>query len=122
MRIGNGPRLVVPRPGVRRRRWGYYGNPGYERSLAEQRERIRRMPHATRGDAKPVTTYLRNVPLGRWCRQVDGYGQCFGPRLQREADLPETTRVRIVRRQEETLHSQLSRILKRAHKLSMRED
>lgn len=126
MRIGNGPRLVVPRPGQPGRR-GWYGQwrdrgQAYDLWREQERARLRLMARAPVGDLKRVTTYLRNVPLGRWCRKVDGHGQCFGPRLQREADLPETTRVRIVRRQEEDPHSQLSRMLKRAHKLAMRED
>ena len=125
MRIGNGPRLVVPRPGARRRRWGYYGNPGYERSLAEQRERIRRMLHDTKGDAKRQTTSLSSLSPGEHYRCVDGHGRCAGPRLTATKETwlsRDSAQVRRVARQEEDLHSQLSRMLKRAHRLAIRDN
>jgi len=127
MRIGNGPRLAIPRPGSPGRR-GWYGRyidrgEAYDEWRALRLRTLRVMRRrAVAGDKKPEITILRNVPLGRWCRQVDDHGRCFGPRLQREADLPETTRVRIVQRQEEDLHSQISRMLKRAHRLSTRDN
>jgi hypothetical protein len=123
MRIGSGPRLMIQRLGAPsrpvRHRWR---TDSYEARLARDWERIRHMPRKTAGDAKPVTTYLRYVPLGRWCRQVDAHGRCFGPRLQREADLPETTRVRIVQRKEEDLRSRMSRMLKAAHRFALRTE
>ncbi len=45
----------------------------------------------------------------------------YGPRITASSDLPVGTRLRVVVRQPETLHSQLSRMLKRAHKDAMRE-
>ena len=120
--MGRRPRPKIRRPGFRPRYyWERVGNKGYQAWLEREKVRIALLPHETAGQSKRVTTELRYVPLGRWCRQVDGHGKCFGPRLQREADLPGTTRVRIVARQEEDLHSQLSRMMKRAHKAAMKD-
>lgn len=77
---------------------------------------MRVMPRNPTGDRKLIATSLRRVQPGQWCRQVDAHGRSFGPRLQREADLPRETRVRIARRQEEDIHSLMSRMLTRAHK------
>ncbi len=126
MRIGNGPRLVVPRPGHPGRR-GWYGQwrdrgQAYDLHREQERDRLRRLPRWSISDCKPSVIYLREVPTGRHCRQVDGHGRSFGPRLTRDADLDERTRVRLVHRQEETLHSQLSRMLKRAHRLFIRSE
>lgn len=125
MRIGNGPRLVVPRSVPRRRRWGYYGNPDYERHLAEQRERIRHMPHATEADAKRQTTSLSAIEPGEHYRLVDGHGRSTGKRLTATKETwfsRDRIPVRRVNRQEEDLHSQLSRMLKRAHRLAIRDN
>ena len=120
--MGRRPNLKVKRPVDRQRyRWYGWSNEGYQAWLDREKVRIGRLPHETAGQSKRVTTELRYVPLGRWCRQVDGHGKCFGPRLQREADLPGAARVRIVQRQEEDLHSQLSRMMKRAHKAAMKD-
>lgn len=126
MRICNGPRLVVPRAGITRRRWGYYGkNPGYERFLAEQWERIRRIPHRTAGDAKSQAVWLSSLKPGEHYRMVDGHGRTTGPRLTACADdrmWGSHTLVRRVERQPEDYHSRLSRMLKRAHRISVTED
>ena len=120
--MGRRPNLKVKRPADRQRYLLYgWNNEGYQAWLDREKARIALLPHETAGQSKRVTTELRYVPLGRWCRQVDGHGKCFGPRLQREAGLPGTTRVRIVQRQEEDLHSQLSRMMKRAHRAAMKE-
>lgn len=124
MRIGNGPRLVVPRGVPTRRRWGYYSR-DYEQHLAEQWARIRRARHCTSGDSKSSVRYLRMVAPGKHFRLVDGHGKSYGKRHLRGADdfhLDGGTRVRIVEAQAESLSSQLSRMLTAAHKLAIRED
>lgn len=126
MRIGNGPRLVVPRAGITSRRWGYYGRkPGYERFLSEQWARIRSIRCQPHGDAKNPVRTLSQVKQGKFFRLVDEHGKSYGKRYQRGVNdfrLAVITRVRIVEAQAESLHSQLSRMLKRAHRISIRED
>lgn len=127
MRIGNGPRLVVPRAGITRRPWGWYGrkSPGqqYDEHRERERARLRRMTYETAGDVKTPAVWLSYLKPGEYFRLVDGHGRTYGPRHWNPvANVPHNARVRRVARQEEDLHSQISRILKRAHKLAMRED
>lgn len=125
MRIGNGPRLVVPR-GIKRRNTYHWRMPDreYERALAERRSYIRTLPHNTTGDVKPQTICLSGLAAGEHYRRVNGHGRSTGPRLvaTHEDRLSRSVRVRRVERQEEDLHSQLSRMLKRAHRLAVRRD
>lgn len=128
MRIGNGPRLVVPRPGQPGRR-GWYGQwrdrgQAYDLWREQERARLRNMPHRAAGDVKHQVVSLNNLKPGEHYRLLDANGRATGPRLSATKDDHRRyfTRVRRAHPQPETLHSQLSRILKRAHKLAMRED
>lgn len=124
MRIGNGPRLVVPRGVPTRRRWGYYSR-DYEQHLAEQWARIRRARHNTAGDVKQPAVWLADLKPGEHYRHVDGHGRSIGPRIAATAYdrfRISSPKVRRVDRQPEDYHSQLSRMLKRTHKLAIRED
>lgn len=117
MRIGNGPALRIPRPGVAARKgWWRTVYKDYDLHLARERERFARMPSVTIADRKRVTGSARNFAV---FRLVDGHGRSFGKRISWN---PGWQRVRPVNQQPETLHSQASRVLKRAHRLSMRED
>lgn len=128
MRIGNGPRLVVPRPGQPGRR-GWYGQwrdrgQAYDLWREQERERIaKQLPlwHERLGDTKRIAHQLGSLKAGERFRLVDSHGRSYGPRLTAPSDLPDTTRVRRVCPQPEDFRSQLSRMLKRAHKLAMRD-
>lgn len=134
MRIGNGPRLVVPRAGVTRRPWGWYGRKSsgqqYDEYRERERARLRRMTHKTEGDRKREAWTIQGaIFLAKRCqkdttywRRVDDHGRSYGPRITDISDLPSGTRLRLAMRQPEDYHSQLSRMLKRAHRLSVRED
>ena len=130
MRIGNGPRLVVPRPGTPGRRgWGWrYLDRGqaYDEWRALQRRKWLVMHRlVVAGDVKPQAVQLSSLKPGDHYRLVDAHGRTTGPRLTVGPDdrwWGSCTLVRRVNRQPEDYHSQLSRILKRAHKLAMRED
>lgn len=99
----------------------------YDEHRARERERLRFMRTAPAGDRKQQARQARQFkgflsgvfPVGY--RLVDGHGQTYGKRYTAAHDLPGNTRVRVVRIQPETLHSQLSRMLKRAHKLAVRD-
>lgn len=128
MRIGNGPRLVVPRPGTPGRRRWYVDSRGrglaYDEHRARERERLRAMPTAPAGDRKKhgVLDIMWAERGGLSFRAVDAHGRSYGRRYTDTSDLPAGARVRRVDRQPETLHSLASRMLKRAHRLAMRED
>lgn len=127
MRIGNGPRLVVPRPGQPGRR-GWYGQwrdrgQAYDLHREQERARLRRMANRAAGDRKSRVVYLDNVGHHEYCRKVDEFGRSVGPRLTRDAvHLPGSTQVRRVARQEEDLHSRMSRMLKAAHRFALRTE
>lgn len=134
MRIGNGPRLVVPRPGQPGRR-GWYGQwrdrgQAYDLWREQERARMRLTPHSTASDIKRDAWTLQGAIFlakaypkhSTYWRRVDDHGRSYGPRINEIEDLPRGTRLRLALRQPEDIHSQLSRILKRAHKLAMRED
>lgn len=126
----NGRRLVIPRPGHRGHRswYGYYPRhrgQAYDQWRAEQRERIRNMPHQTAGDVKQQSVRLNDLAPGEHYRLVDGHGRSFGKRLvagkRQWALLKSQPLVRRVNRQPEDYHSQISRILKAAHRRMLRE-
>jgi len=126
MRIGNGPRLVVPRPG-RHFRWGWYGRradrgQAYDEWRASERLRIARRPHWTianwKGSSVFTAGFLERTDPCSHFRRVDDHGRSYGPRLTTPSGLPPATRVRRVLRQEEDLHSLMSRMMTRAHRAS----
>lgn len=128
MRIGNGPRLVVPRPGNPGRRhysslhWLDRGQ-AYDEHRERERARLRAMPGPATWDRKGQVMRAYRVPHGEHFRLVDGHGRAYGPRYWSPvANVPFDARVRRVKRQEEDLHSQLSRMLKRAHRLAIRDN
>lgn len=125
MRIGNGPRLVVPRPGMPRRRgwYGHYRDRGqaYDEWRELERQRLRKATGYVAGDRKSWVVHRSWIGVGNSYRLVDGHGRTHGPRfIFQQFNIHQ--RMRPVARQPETLHSQLSRMLKRAHKDAMRED
>lgn len=136
MRIGNGPRLVVPRPGNPGRRgwYGHYRDRGqaYDEWREQRRTQLRAMSKlkAVAGDRKREAWTLhgalflaKNYPKDTtYWRRVDDHGRSYGPRIIASNDLPAGTRLRLALRQPEDLHSQLSRMLKRAHKDAMRTE
>lgn len=119
MRIGNGPRLKVPRSVPARRHWWlYWRSVSYEQVLREHWARIRSIRGNPTGDAKSKVRTLSQVKQGKFFRLVDCHGKSYGKRYQRGVNdfrLAIITRVRIIEAQPESLHSQLSRMLKRAH-------
>ena len=128
MRIGNGPRLVIQRPGTSRyrgcgRRYFDRGR-AYDEWRAMERARLRgATPPAIackpKRPVRPAQVYLKQ---GASFRSIDGHGRTYGPRLDATSDLPPFTRVRRVARQEEDLHSRMSRILKAAHRFALRTE
>lgn len=127
MRIGNGPRLAIPR-GIRGRRSGrWYWGGGltehqYNEELARRRASYRRLPHRMRVEAKSPVRAARHVADGLSVRLVDDHGRTYGPRLSDPRSLPPWTRVRVVARQEEDLNSLLSRMLTAAHRRMLRDN
>lgn len=131
MRIGNGPRLVVPRPGTpSRRSWnGGWRDRGqaYDEHRARERERLRKIKAATHDDAYQRHAIEAGVaercftPFLFVYRLLDAHGRSTGKRLTSVSHLKRSTKVKPVLACGETLHSQLSRMLKRAHKLAVRE-
>lgn len=130
MRIGNGPRLAVPRPGAPVKTWYGYriGNPrGYDEHRARERERLRKIRAATYDD--PYKRRAIGAGVAERCftpflfvyRLLDAHGHPTGKRLTSSSHLKRSTKVKPVLACGETLHSQLSRMLKRAHKLAVRE-
>lgn len=126
MRIGNGPRLAVPRPGAPvKTRYGYrIGNPrGYDEFREKERRRLRAMVTAPAGNWKRWVGVQSSIKPGDNYRLVDAHGKSYGPRFTSPGFVEHNNaNVRRVDRQPEDYHSQLSRMLKRAHKLAMRED
>lgn len=126
MRIGNGPRLVVPRPGVPGRR-GWYGQwrdrgQAYDLYREQERARLRAMPGPPILEGKRQVIRAFRVPHGGYFRLVDGHGRTYGPRhWSPVANVPFDARVRRVARQPEDYHSHVSRILKAAHRRMLRE-
>jgi len=123
VRICNGPKLVVPRPGIaKRERWSYWnrgyghGARDYDQYLALERARIRALPSVSVADRKRPTVPARRVRVGDAWRMVDGHGRSYGKRFTSVAHLPPSARVRVVNRQPEDYHSLISRMLKRAHR------
>jgi len=124
MHIGHGsPSLRIPRPGkVTRRYWGW-NRVAYDEYLENQRKRFAATRVVTVADRK---RQVRLVQPGITFRLLDGHGKSFGKRIHWSAGASKPVRwglqVRIVNQQPETLHSQASRMLKRAHRLSMLAD
>ena len=80
MRIGNGPRLVVPRPGTPGRRgWGWrYLDRGqaYDEWRALQRRKWLVMHRlVVAGDVKPQAVQLSSLKPGDHYRLVDAHGR-----------------------------------------------
>lgn len=127
MRIGNGPRLVVPRPGLTGYR-GYYGRwmtrgQAYDEYRRAVMDRLRKMPGPATWERKGRVTLACCVPYGTYFRLADGHGRAYGPRhWSPVANVPTDARVRRVNRQDEDYHSRVSRILKAAHRRMLRED
>lgn len=124
--MGRRPRPKIRRPGFRPRYyWERVGNKGYQAWLEREKARIAQLPHITAGDCKERSVrYLDQVKHGQFFRLVDEHGRSLGKRYQRgfnDFRLAAVTRVRLVDRQEEDLHSQLSRMMKRAHRAAMKE-
>lgn len=128
MRIGNGPKLVVPRPtmgGYRAGRgwWGGTRGQAYDLYRRTLMDRLRKMPKRVAGDVKSPAVSISNLKAGEHYRRVDGHGRAYGTRLVAvKDDRLYTTRVRRVERQDEDYHSRVSRILKAAHRRMLRED
>jgi len=128
MRICNGPKLVVPRAGiVKRDRWSYWnrynlGAHDYDEYLARERARIRALPSVSVADRKRPSMPLRRVTPGASFRVVDHHGRSHGVRFTAPCGLPLNTTVRLVNRQPEDYHSLVSRMVKRAHRYTVRED
>ena len=133
MRIGNGPRLVVSRPGTPARRdwFGRYINRGqaYDEWRERERARLRKIRRqVSTGDRKRIAWSLdgalmiaRSLPPISW-RRVDAHGRSHGPRIMASEEMPPGTRLRVVVRQEEDLHSRMSRMLKAAHRFALRTE
>lgn len=130
MRIGNGPRLVVQRPGTPRRRgWnGHYLDRGqaYDEWRELERRRLRLAPSKAAGDRKRDAWTLRGAILfpkdATYWRRIDDHGRSYGPRINASNDLPSGTRLRLALRQPEDLHSRMSRMLKAAHRFALRTE
>ncbi len=126
--MGRQPRLKIERPGRELRlRWSWErGNDsGYQawrdRDM-ERISRIRKLP--PEGDRASVVWRLHFIKPGVFFRLVNGHGKAYGRRYQRGVDdhgLDLCANVRVVKRQEEDLHSQLSRMMKRAHRAAMKD-
>lgn len=117
--MGRRRRLFIERPTRRRRYgWGRLTLEDYQDWRDRDTARIAALRTAPAGASKSITTWVRSIRPGEYFRKVDGHGRSIGPRLTLPSDLPHDTRVRRVQRQQEDLHSQLSRMMKRAHKAS----
>lgn len=123
--MGRRPNLKVKRPVDRQRyRWYGWSNEGYQAWLDREKARIALLPHETAGEAARISTPYFLLKMGVFYRLVDGHGKAYGKRYQRgvdDFDLGPVANVRIVARQEEDLHSQLSRMMKRAHKAALKD-
>lgn len=125
--MGRRPRLAVRRPDYIHGGHGWsssWTNKRYEAWLERERARIARLPHETAGQAKRCSTPFFCLKMGVFYRLVDGHGKAYGKRYQRGVDdfeLGPVANARIVQRQEEDLHSQLSRMMKRAHRAAMKD-
>ncbi|WP_019573420.1 hypothetical protein [Curvibacter lanceolatus] len=124
----------MPRPGGYWRRDWYgrlqyvWDGKAYDEHRALARARLRHIVGtAPAGDRKQPARQARQFkgflagvfPVGY--RLVDGHGRTYGKRYSSAFDIPDSARMRVVRRQPEDYHSQLSRMLKRAHKLAVRD-
>ena len=123
--MGWRPRLKIERPGPERHYyWERVNGQAYQGWLDREKERIASLPHDTAGQAKRTTNHLHFLKPGTFFRLVDGHGRACGKRYQRgvdDHDLDLCANVRVVARQEEDLHSQLSRMMKRAHRAAMKD-
>lgn len=130
MRIGNGPRLAIPRPNITGRR-GWYGRwmdrgQAYDEWRAMERERLREIGRRQYpfGDHKRISFSFEGALIlsrtrgAAFWRRVDANGRTYGPRFQPSDDMRGITRVRYVERQEEDLRSLMSRMMARAHRAS----
>lgn len=125
--MGRRPRLKIERPGRELRyyfSWERYNSKGYQSWLAREKARIADLPAAPAADAKSQANHLHFLKPGSFFRLVNGHGKAYGKRYQRGVDdhgLDLCANVRVVDRQEEDLHSQLSRMMKRAHRAAMKD-
>lgn len=126
MRIFGGPQLVVPRAGLRRHDRHYWHRSHmtwlYDEHLSRERARIRALPSVSVADRKRPTVTLYRVTPGSSFRLVDHHGRSHGVRFTAPCGLPWDLTVRVVNRQREDYHSMVSRMLKRAHRVAVRED
>lgn len=125
--MGRRPRLKIERPGWKLRyhySWEQYNSKDYQSWLAREKVRIAALSATPAADVKSQANHLHFLKPGTFFRLVDGHGKAYGKRYQRGVDdgcLQPTDSVRVVSRQEEDPHSQLSRMMKRAHRAAMKD-
>jgi len=120
----------IPRPTAPARRrvfWSSCQEYTYEAWLQERKEAIARRPHYPVGKRKSITVSLYALRPGDHFRFIDGHGKATGRRYCEtevpamiDAGMRDSTRVRLVQRQEEDLLSELTRMRNRAHRAAVK--